>query len=75
MNTPDLSVEQVDKRFAGHAAVDRLFARPEQRGQWGTAGRAKVVAEYDTAVLAGRMKRIYEELVEEKNDHRHPARR
>ena len=58
-----------------HAAVDRLLTQPELRGQWGGAGRAKVVAEYDTAVLAGRMQRIYEELRKEKNAHRNPARR
>ena len=57
-----------------HAAVDRLLMQPAQRVQWGAAGRAKVVADYDTAVLAGRMKRIYEELISE-NAHRHPARR
>jgi glycosyltransferase involved in cell wall biosynthesis len=58
-----------------HAAVDRLLTQPELRRPWGAAGRAKVVAEYDTAVLAGRMQRIYEELREEKNAHRNPARR
>ena len=63
----------LDRPASFHAAVDRLFAQPELRGQWGAAGRAKVVAEYDTAVLAGRMKRIYEELMEEKNACRHSA--
>jgi len=65
----------LDRPASFHAAVDRLLTQPELRGQWGTAGRAKVVAEYDTAVLAGRMKRIYEELMEEKNAHRNSARR
>ena len=65
----------LDRPASFHAAIDRLFTQPELHGQWGTAGRAKVVAEYDTAVLAGRMKRIYEELMEEKNAHRHFARR
>lgn len=57
-----------------HAAVDRLLAEPARRAQWGANGRARVAAEYDTVVLAGRMKRIYEELSRE-NAHRHPARR
>ena len=65
----------LDRPASFHATVDRLFAQPEQRAQWGAAGHAKVMAEYDTAVLAGRMKRIYLELMEEKNAHRNPARR
>ena len=65
----------LDRPASFHAAVDRLLTQPQQRGLWGAAGRARAVAEYDTAVLAGRMKRIYEELMEEKNAHRHSARR
>jgi len=65
----------LDQPASFHAAVGRLLTQPELRGQWGAAGRAKVVAEYDTAVLAGRMMLIYEELMEEKNAHRNPARR
>jgi glycosyltransferase involved in cell wall biosynthesis len=58
-----------------HAAVARLLALPGQREQWGEAGRMKVLAGHDTTVVAGRMQRIYEELIEEKNAHRHSARR
>lgn len=58
-----------------HRAVEWLMTHPERSAQWGSAGRATVIAEYDTAVLAGRMKRLYEELTEEKNALRHPARR
>ncbi len=58
-----------------HAAVDRLLARPGQSAEWGEAGRRKVAADYDTVALAARMKRIYSDLIEEKNAHRHPARR
>jgi glycosyltransferase involved in cell wall biosynthesis len=65
----------LDRPASFHAAIDRLFTQPELHGQWGRAGRAKVMAEYDTAVLAGRMKRIYLELMKEKNAHRNPARR
>lgn len=57
-----------------HSAVGQLLTQPEQGAQWGAAGRATVIAEYDTMVLAGRMKRLYQELKEEKNALRHPAR-
>jgi alpha-maltose-1-phosphate synthase len=57
-----------------HAALDQLLHEPQRSAQWGAAGRAKVAAGYDTAVLAGRMKRIYEDVIEEKHAHRHPAR-
>ena len=64
----------LDHPASFHAAVDRLLANPTKRVEWGAAGRAKVVAEFDTAVLAGRMKRIYEEVIGE-NAHRHSERR
>ena len=63
----------LDAPMVFHAAVDRLLAQPALRAQWGAAGRAKVVADYDTVVLAGRMKRIYEELAEGKRALRHSA--
>lgn len=56
-----------------HSAADRLLADPERRMQWGSAGRATVAADFDTAVLAGRMKRIYEDLITE-HAHRNLAR-
>jgi starch synthase len=58
-----------------HAAVDELLRRPALGLELGAAGRAKVVAEFDTAMLAGRMKQLYAELIEEKHALRHPARR
>jgi glycosyltransferase involved in cell wall biosynthesis len=58
-----------------HAAVDRLLLQPAWRDQMGAAGRTKVIAQHDTAVLARETQRLYEELIEEKNAHRHPARR
>lgn len=48
------------------AAVDQLLLQPAWRAQGGAAGRAKVVASYDTAVLAGQMERLYADLIEEK---------
>lgn len=58
-----------------HAAVDRVLGQPELAAQWGAAGRARAVAEFDTSVCVGRMKRLYEELIEEKHALRHPAGR
>ena len=49
-----------------HASVDQLLTRPSSRAEWGAAGRAKVIAGYDTAILADRMRQIYAELIEEK---------
>ena len=58
-----------------HAAVEQILRRPALELALGAAGRAKVVAEYDTAMHAGRMKRLYEELIQEKHAPCHPARR
>ncbi|MDO8541522.1 MAG: glycosyltransferase family 4 protein [Opitutaceae bacterium] len=58
-----------------HAAVNRLLMQPELAVEWGAAGRATVAAEYDTMVLAERMKRIYETLIDERHAHGHSARR
>ncbi len=57
-----------------HRVVDLLLADPAHGRQWGAAGRATALAEYDTAVLAGRIRRLYETLIEEKNALRDPAR-
>ena len=64
----------LDRPASFHAAVDRLLAQPPQGVQWGLAGRAHVATHYDTAMLAGRMKRIYEEVIDAQNAHRHSAR-
>jgi glycosyltransferase involved in cell wall biosynthesis len=58
-----------------HSAVDLVLSKPEKAAQWGLAGRAKVIAEFDTSVRADRLKRLYEELIGEKNALRHPSRR
>jgi glycosyltransferase involved in cell wall biosynthesis len=52
-----------------HAAVDRILTRPQLRDQWGEAGRAKVRRDFDSGALAGRMKRIYHEVIEVKHAH------
>jgi glycosyltransferase involved in cell wall biosynthesis len=45
----------------------------EQRARVIAAGRERVAAEYDTQVLASRIRRLYEELAEEKHALRHSA--
>jgi glycosyltransferase involved in cell wall biosynthesis len=65
----------LDRPASFHAAVDQILAQPAKRLQWGLAGLATVAADYDSAQLAVRMRRIYEDLIGEKNAHRHPARR
>ena len=55
-----------------HAAVAALLAEPARGAAWGVAGRAKVAANYDTTLLAGRVQRLYGELIEQKA-HRHSA--
>jgi glycosyltransferase involved in cell wall biosynthesis len=61
----------VDRPESFHSAVDRVLANPEWAAQIGAAGRAKALAQYDTAASAARMKRFYEELIGEKNALRH----
>jgi glycosyltransferase involved in cell wall biosynthesis len=63
----------LDQPAAFHAAVDQLLKRPELRARLGAAGRARVVADYDTGVLSARMKLLYDHLVEEKHALRHSA--
>lgn len=55
-----------------HAAVDQLLADPERSAARGVAGCATVRANFDTVVLAARVKRLYGELIEQKA-HRHSA--
>jgi glycosyltransferase involved in cell wall biosynthesis len=61
----------LDRPATFHAAMDRVLERPERAAQWGAAGRAKAVAEFDTSIRADRMRRLYENLIEERNALRH----
>jgi starch synthase len=63
----------LDKPAAFHAAADQILKQPGLRARLGAAGRARVIADYDTAVLSARMKRLYEELIGGKNALRHSA--
>lgn len=56
-----------------HAAVDTALRDEPARARVIAAGRERVTAEYDTEVLAARVRKLYEHLVEEKNAIRHSA--
>ncbi|MBI4657997.1 MAG: glycosyltransferase family 4 protein [Verrucomicrobia bacterium] len=47
---------------AFHDAVDRALQTPDWAKDLASVGSRRVVAEYDVSVLAGRVKRLYEEL-------------
>jgi starch synthase len=55
-----------------HDAVDQTLANSDWRSRSIAAGRQRV-ADYDTAALAGRMKQLYEQLIDEKHALHHPA--
>ncbi|MDB6017651.1 MAG: hypothetical protein JWR19_2140 [Pedosphaera sp.] len=57
-----------------HAAIDRTLSEPGLKEQLAARGAELVAAEYNTDVLAGRMKRLYERLLEKKYALRHFAR-
>ncbi len=65
----------LDRPATFHSAIDQVLNQPELAEQWGAAGRAKAVGEFDTSLCAERMRRLYEKLIEEKNALRHPQRR
>ena len=61
----------LDRPESFHRAVGQVLDHPDLAARVGAAGRAKAVAEFDTSVRADRMRRLYEDLVEEKNALRH----
>ena len=58
-----------------HAALDLILNHETETGAALREGSDTVANEYDVKVLAGRMKRLYEELIEEKHALRHYSRR
>ncbi len=56
-----------------HEALDVALRDPAAREQVIAAGRTRVVADYDTRVIATRMRRLYELLQEESHAHRHSS--
>ncbi len=61
----------LDKPSAFHVAIETALNNPEARTQAVAAGRSRVVAEYDTRVLASRVRKLYEHLQEKYHAHRH----
>lgn len=57
----------LDQPAAFHAAVEQILTQPGLGARLGAAGRERVIADHDTVVLTARMKRLYEELIEEKH--------
>src|SRR5665213_3521006 len=55
----------LDQPEGFHVAVGQALANPEGAARMGEAGRKIVKADYDTVVLAGRVKRLYEQLIQE----------
>jgi glycosyltransferase involved in cell wall biosynthesis len=59
---------------AFHEAVDAALLRPNLAAQFADEGARLVQAEYDCVALAGRMKNLYQQLVEAKHALRHSTR-
>ncbi len=57
-----------------HAAVDEALGNDDLRKRFAERGGKLAATEYNTDVLAGRMKRLYEQLIEEKHATGHFAR-
>lgn len=56
------------------AAVDALLKNPNRKKEFAGAGK-KLVADYTVGAVAGRVRKLYDELIEEKHALRHFARR
>jgi glycosyltransferase involved in cell wall biosynthesis len=65
----------LDTPRAFHQAIDALLLKPELAARMAAEGGRLVRDEYDSAILAGRMQMLYEDLIEEKHALRHSARR
>jgi glycosyltransferase involved in cell wall biosynthesis len=63
----------LDRPESFHTAISIALTNEQRRAEAVAAGRQRVVAEYDTQVLASRVRQMYEHLVEEKNAVRHSA--
>jgi len=61
------------KPEAFHAAVDRVLADHGAVEMITAAARARVIADYDTRVLAARLHELYATLTEERHAHRYSA--
>jgi len=63
----------LDRPEGFHAAIDTVLTRPDRVRPTVARGRERVVADYDTQVLATRLKDLYGHLAEEQHALRHPA--
>jgi glycosyltransferase involved in cell wall biosynthesis len=57
-----------------HAAVNGVLSYPDAAARMGQAGKGLVKSKFDTVALAGRVKSLYDELIQEKRGSRHAAR-
>lgn len=64
---------ELERPASFHEAIDAALANGDGRAAVIAAGRRQVVAEYDTQVLAARVRHLYAALVEEKHALRHSA--
>jgi glycosyltransferase involved in cell wall biosynthesis len=58
---------------AFHEAADAALLRPELAARFAAEGMRLIRADYDCATLAGRMRDLYAQLIEERHALRHPA--
>jgi glycosyltransferase involved in cell wall biosynthesis len=65
----------LDSPAAFQESVDQALDNPGLAKQWAAAGRRLIDEQYDSHVLAGRMKNLYAQLIEEKHALRHSSRR
>jgi alpha-maltose-1-phosphate synthase len=65
----------LDQPQTFHQPLDEMLARSELARRLLRRGVDDVQTEYNIVALAGRMKKLYEELIEEKNALRDPSRR
>ncbi len=63
----------LEKPETFHHALNAALLNPEARQRVTAAARQRVVADFDTRVLAGRMKRLYEDLQEARHALRNPS--
>jgi alpha-maltose-1-phosphate synthase len=57
----------LDRPAGFHAAIDTVFANPAVVREVTSAARERMIANYDTRVLAARLKSLYEELGEKQH--------
>lgn len=64
----------IEKPEEFHGAVGQCIGNAALRKQFAASGGELVASQYNTSALAGRMKHLYEDLIQEKHALRHSAR-